>query len=130
MLSKQGTIKFLQRGPAALDITPGRVTKDYERSHAGGGLLVVTRAAFDAVGGYDESYQGWGYEDSDMNLRLLRTVGWDRLPGWAWHLWHGREDNTPRPESKRAYPRLLKEYRKDIFGWGMDKGLAHPERVF
>lgn len=34
------------------------------------GALVVSRADFDAVGGYDEAFEGWGAEDVDMTVRL------------------------------------------------------------
>jgi glycosyltransferase involved in cell wall biosynthesis len=34
------------------------------------GALAVSRADFDAVGGYDEVFEGWGAEDVDMVVRL------------------------------------------------------------
>lgn len=128
MLSKAGTLAFLQGGPAAL--SRKAADRHFERSHAGGGLLVITAHAFDEVGGYDESFKGWGYEDSDFNLRLLHRGAWDRLPGWAWHLWHGREDNKPLPASKQKYVHLQRRYARDIAAWGEDKGLANPGKVF
>jgi glycosyltransferase involved in cell wall biosynthesis len=35
--------------------------------------LGIWRADFDRVGGFDEAYQGWGYEDSDLVVRLIRS---------------------------------------------------------
>jgi len=35
-----------------------------------GGTLLVTREDFDAVGGYDEAFEGWGSEDQDLIARL------------------------------------------------------------
>jgi glycosyltransferase involved in cell wall biosynthesis len=34
------------------------------------GALLVRRADFDAVGGYDEAFEGWGSEDEDIGERL------------------------------------------------------------
>lgn len=124
MLNAKGTLVFLQRGPEAINRR-----LHLERYHAGGGLLLVTREAWQTVGGYDESFIGWGYEDSDFNLRLLRHAGWDRVPGNAWHLYHGREDNKPRPESKARHRQMLREYSHDISRWGADKGLGARARA-
>jgi hypothetical protein len=35
-----------------------------------GGTLLTTREDFDAVGGYDEAFEGWGSEDQDLIARL------------------------------------------------------------
>ena len=37
------------------------------------GNLGIWRSDFDRVGGFDETYRGWGYEDSDLVIRLLRA---------------------------------------------------------
>lgn len=124
MLNAKGTLVFLQRGPDAV------VRKLHtERQHPGGGLLVVTREAFDLVGGYNETFKGWGYEDSDFNFRLLRHSTWDRLPGRAWHLFHGREENKPTPASQVRYRKLMVEYGPDVEAWARDKGLRFPKAV-
>jgi hypothetical protein len=41
------------------------------------GLLVVHRDAFRQVGGFDESFRGWGGEDVEMRLRLFLLAGLD-----------------------------------------------------
>jgi len=38
------------------------------------GALICSRVDFDQIGGYDEVMKGWGYEDSDLYLRL-RAAG-------------------------------------------------------
>lgn len=60
------------------------------------GALVVSREDFDAVGGYDEAFEGWGSEDVDMTTRLelaglsAQTFRGDLLAS----LPHGEADRT------------------------------------
>lgn len=44
-----------------------------------GGLLLVERAPVQALGGFNEWLDGWGYEDTDLNFRL-ELAGYERLP--------------------------------------------------
>jgi glycosyltransferase involved in cell wall biosynthesis len=37
------------------------------------GALLVRREAFEAVGGYDEAFEGWGSEDEDIGERLAEA---------------------------------------------------------
>lgn len=76
------------------------------------GALVVTRAAYSAIGGYDERIEGWGYEDNVFLKDAERSVGVERLPGRMMHLWHPRDtgtvdqrtaDRTLAAEHRRAY---------------------------
>ena len=57
--------------------------------------LAVWRADIDRVDGFDASYVGWGLEDSDLLIRLLRT-GVNRKDGrfstGVFHLWHPLAD--------------------------------------
>ena len=55
----------------------------------------VHRSDYLEVDGYDQSFTGWGFEDSDLAIRLqaagIRLV----RPGWGStvvHLWHPEED--------------------------------------
>jgi hypothetical protein len=54
----------------------------------GGGSVAITREAFDAIGGMDESFVGWGGEDNEFWERacLRRVWHWGELP--LVHLWH------------------------------------------
>ena len=40
-----------------------------------GGALLLSRRLFAAVNGYSNGYWGWGGEDDDFCLRLMREVG-------------------------------------------------------
>ena len=123
MLTREGSLLAAQRGPSA--IKPEHLGKQF----AGGGLLVITHEAWDTVGGFDESFIGWGYEDSAMTMSLMRAGLWERLPGECWHLWHPGEDNKPRAESVKRYRDLLKENAEMIQDWARNKGLRAPTEV-
>jgi len=59
--------------------------------------LGLWRDAFLAVNGFDERYQGWGYEDSDLTIRLIRN-GIKRRDGrfatTVLHLWHREHERA------------------------------------
>lgn len=63
-----------------------------------GGLTIVPRAVWDRVGGFDERFIGWGYEDAAF---LIAAGEFDRLSGPAYHFWHpdsSTEPTEPWPE--------------------------------
>lgn len=52
---------------------------------------------YTAVGGQDEAYEGWGYEDSDMAIRLINNgcaVKWGGFTSPCFHLWHKEADRN------------------------------------
>lgn len=52
-------------------------------------VLVVPRRLWDEIGGFDESFRGWGYEDTAFAAAAATFGHGDiRLPGEVWHLWH------------------------------------------
>jgi glycosyltransferase involved in cell wall biosynthesis/GT2 family glycosyltransferase len=59
--------------------------------------LAVWRADLDRVDGFDSNYVGWGLEDSDLLIRLLRA-GVQRKDGrfatGVFHLWHPLAEPT------------------------------------
>jgi len=74
--------------------------------------LALWREDFVAINGFDESYQGWGYEDSDLVIRLMRA-GISRKNSRFWipviHLWHAENDRALTSENlvrlKKNIPR-------------------------
>lgn len=76
------------------------------------GVIVMSRAAFWAVNGYDEDFAGWGWEDNSFCHAMDTLVGpHERLPGYVLHLWHPIAPdgafNSPTIEQNRA---LFRKY--------------------
>jgi hypothetical protein len=63
----------------------------------GGGSVAVARDAFFAIGGYDESFVGWGGEDNEFWERAQRLRVWPFASLPLVHLWH-----PPQPDKLRA----------------------------
>ncbi len=67
----------------------------------------VDAASFRAIGGFDESYDGWGCEDDDIFQRMRAYgCGWACLAPIAkcWHLWHPtvpKKDDHEPPNRRR-----------------------------
>jgi GT2 family glycosyltransferase len=76
---------------------PKATENDCERVTATVGLVAVfSREQFEAVGGMDERFRGWGWEDTAWNVLLDGIFGkaqvWTNI---VYHLWHprGRSDS-------------------------------------
>ena len=61
------------------------------------GCSAVRRSVYLELGGLDERFDGWGYEDLEFNKRADEAGVSRRLPGELRHMWHGprREDDSP-----------------------------------
>lgn len=66
-------------------------------------VIAIRRDDFLAIGGYDERFQGWGYEDLEFLHRAQKYAPVRRVPGDLYHLWHGdrRPDDSPLSEDER-----------------------------
>ena len=62
------------------------------------------------VNGFDESFQGWGYEDSDCVIRLIRSGIYRKTARFAapvFHLWHKFLDRAKEIENKKRLQEVL-----------------------
>ena len=72
--------------------------------------MAVWRSDLVAVNGFDESYQGWGHEDADLAVRLIRHgVHYKngRFALTVLHLWHAENDRSQLPENLARLDAIL-----------------------
>ncbi len=72
--------------------------------------LSAWRADLVRVNGLDESYSGWGLEDSDLVIRLLHAGVRHKSARFAapvFHLWHRENDRSRLLENQRQLDALL-----------------------
>jgi len=77
--------------------------------------LGVWKEDFIRVNGFDELFEGWGYEDSDLVIRLIhagikRKEGRFAVP--VLHLWHSHNDKSKQEQN---YQRLLDRLQQHDF---------------
>jgi glycosyltransferase involved in cell wall biosynthesis len=82
-----------------------------------GGAFIIRREAYEAAGGMDESFIGWGGEDDALSITLAR-LGLDRRvlrnqP--ACHLWHARPQ---RPQEHPFYLANIERVRRSLASSG------------
>jgi glycosyltransferase involved in cell wall biosynthesis len=66
------------------------------------------------VNGLDETYSGWGLEDSDLVIRLLHANVLHKSARFAapvFHLWHRENDRSRLPENRERLDALLHSQR-------------------
>jgi len=76
--------------------------------------LAVWKKDFIAVNGFDEAYEGWGYEDSDLVVRLIRANVYRKDGRFAipvFHLWHTENDRSSEGENAERLEKILSNER-------------------
>lgn len=87
----------------------------------GPGTIIFSKAAFLDVGGMDDSYTGWGWEDMDFSERLTEKFPVHTLPFRGVHL-HHEEDRVPNPENVN---RFFAVHRESTSTFQKESILAH-----
>ncbi|MDB5322217.1 MAG: hypothetical protein JWN40_3848 [Phycisphaerales bacterium] len=64
--------------------------------------ISMPKENFTKVGGYDEGFVGYGFEDYEFNLRCHNLYGDAVVQGSLWHLYHSREADWQNSEAMRA----------------------------
>jgi GT2 family glycosyltransferase len=83
-LNREMTHRVVDGYSGDWDWRPAMRMKDHVSS-----IVVVSRRLWDEVGGFDERFEGWGFEDGAF-IRACRVLGGgiERVEGTVWHLWH------------------------------------------
>ena len=88
--------------------------------------LAVWRSDLDRVDGFDASFAGWGREDSDLLIRLMRA-GVRRKDGryatGVVHLWHPVADRSGLSENDQRLAQLIESQRVRA-----DRGISSLDR--
>lgn len=93
--------KFLQTMLTLPDL--GRESKRFTWRRIKSCNMAAWRSDLDLVNGFDESFTGWGHEDSDLVLRLFNAGVFRKSGAFAtevYHLWH-REAKRDQESSNR-----------------------------
>jgi hypothetical protein len=81
---------------------PALRTEKVMQNAEGGGSIAVGRGAYMAIGGFDESFLGWGGEDNEFWERALTRKVWPygNLP--FLHLWHPAQPRKAAADNPTA----------------------------
>jgi glycosyltransferase involved in cell wall biosynthesis len=102
----------LNRLAPLFDLPLGGMRKRRARrwSGASGSNMAFWREDLDAVDGFDAAFKGWGREDSDIFIRLIRT-GVRRKDGrfatGVLHLWHREADRSGLDANERQLAEIV-----------------------
>ncbi len=111
-LTRDGTDRVLAGG-----VDPVEAPVRWTYSNPKSSCLAVGRATWEKVGGYDEHFQGWGFEDSSFFHACQSLAGVVRLEGACQHLWHPRslekDPNSEAYQRNKALGARYKAARKD-----------------
>lgn len=85
-----------------------------------------------AINGFDERYQGWGHEDADLIVRLLRR-GIRRKDGQfavpVVHLWHGQNDRSKEVENRTRLRGVIENSNAIRAIHGVDQYFDHRSQM-
>lgn len=113
-LGVDATIRTLKQWPDEAVVFDDSECEHIIQSTAG--MLVVPRAAWEEVDGYDEHFTGWGYEDNAFQLCLDTLVGKHVKVdgGRGIHLWHPAPETVRFDQPNIAHNRQLYEQYKRL----------------
>lgn len=84
---------------------PVEVDQSIQKSHIcyTGFFMAMSRRNYNAIGGYDEEYIGWGGEDDAVVVKTKRINDISRMPiqSIVLHMYHPRKDNPEYTSSAR-----------------------------
>jgi len=117
----------------SLPLGPLRKLQGRRWQAARGGNLAIARRDLDRVNGFDAEFTGWGREDSDIVIRLMRA-GVLRKDGRfataVLHLWHPEAARSSLPQNDERLAALQKSDRvQAVNGLAQLAALSKNERL-
>lgn len=70
---------------------PGRGDNNNQKVNFSGGIVCLRKDSALRIGGYDESYIGWGCEDNFLTEKIFRFLKHKQMKANSYHLWHPQE---------------------------------------
>lgn len=64
--------------------------------------IAIPRRVWDELGGFDERFKGWGFEDMAFQSAVCGLFGHERIEGDVVHLWHPRSEERISEGRSRA----------------------------
>jgi glycosyltransferase involved in cell wall biosynthesis len=99
------TERVLAGRPTGVFPEPAPEDFDHRLLDSVSGIVVVPARGWKRIGGFDERFRGWGYDDDAFASALLAMVGpCRRYPSAVLHLWHpnGLRFDSPGIADRRA----------------------------
>jgi hypothetical protein len=83
--------------------------------HVGSGWAMSSEM-FLEMGGWDENFQGWGWEDNAFQkaYELLFSSEMSRAPGTCYSLWHPKRDSNNTEDNRLRYEKLYNQPRNSV----------------
>jgi hypothetical protein len=82
-------------------------------NHSFGGLMVVRRDIYWSLGGHDEKFEQWGYEDTAFQLAAEALFKTERVPGPVYAFNHSADRDMTARNPGRARVALYRYARRD-----------------
>jgi cellulose synthase/poly-beta-1,6-N-acetylglucosamine synthase-like glycosyltransferase len=70
---------------------PGRGETDHQKVPLCGGICIFRKSAILRIGGWNESFMGWGAEDDFISHKVKNFLSWTESKNKCYHLYHSRE---------------------------------------